>query len=1154
MGKTRNRLKRKAVSVAIAAIWLWGLAGPAFSAPQGGSVVSGKADIIQSGTVTNVNQSTNAAAINWTSFSVKANERVNFNQPNALSITLNRVTGSEQSIIQGVINATGRVFLVNSNGILFSKGSSVNASGFLASNLNITDENFNAGKYVFTSQGSKGSVVNQGAITARDGGYVALLGTKVSNQGTITATKGTVALASGNKVTLNFNGDSLLGVTVDEGVLNVLVENKGAIYTDGGTVVMTAMAADDLLTAQVNNSGLIQARTIDDLKGSIVLDSHGGVTRVTGTLDASAPGSGDSGSIQTSGGTVKIADTAYITTASDMGRTGTWLIASNRFTVGAGSGNISGAALSSALESNNVTIQSTQSDIKLNGAVTWSGNTTLSLNASKDIYFNRSLTGTGTYAGLALTYGGDYYIRTPASYSGAVLRGNTQVARRAPGGEYAAINLTGSNASLTINGNKYTLIHSMDELAGTGTASGYYALAGNLDAEAWSRSNVGAASVVGTLSGTLAGLGHTVSNLTLNAPTSNYVGLIGQTSSSGMSVIRDIGVVNANITGRADVGALLGVSNGAAVSNAYVTATKGNVSTVSGSTGSIGGLIGGAWGGATTITSSYSDANVTAMSTVTMTGSQSSVTGLGGLIGQGTNVTIANCHATGNVTAPETAYGTDIGGLIGGAVNSTVSNSYATGNVVYAGGMSVGGLIGSLVPSSSYTGQIWVTNSFATGNVTGRYDVGGLIGHIEGKSDSQAKVDRSYAAGNVTATGSGDNGQNVGGMVGYGHYTDISNSHSTGNVGITSKKGIFNYMGGLVGQLLNGSITKSYATGNVTGNGQTKFMGGLVGSVTGGSITSCHATGDVTGGRDWTGGLAGTADGIYDSWASGNVSGYRSVGGLAGSVDGPISDSYAIGNVNGQEVVGGLIGLGANGTIITDSYAMGKVNGVYRVGGLAGILGADTHIIDSYSTGPVNGVDMVGGLAGMLGPGSSIEGSYAMGPVYGKTSVGGLVGQDSGSSTTITNSYWNGTGGIGAVGSSVENGTTVTGSGNTVITGSQGLSGDQIHDVQYYMNGTIDKVLAERAIVEAMQAAAEAAAHSQGERTIGQTVQADASPSKETRAAAALAGRSGASFDDHIIFGDSDSYSAHIKAISADGVGYDLEDDSKGDKKQPGAR
>ena len=266
-----------------------------------GGVTTGHATITQSGNATNVNQTTQAASINWQSFSIGSSSVVNFNQPNSSSVTLNRVVGNETSIIEGALNANGHVFLLNGNGILMTKGSSVNTAGFVASTLDISDDDFRKGNYVFKADGSPGSVVNQGTITATAGGYVALLGSRVSNQGVIVATKGTVAMAAGDQVTLNFNGNSLVGVTVDEGALNALVENKQAIFADGGKVILTAKAADDLLTAQVNDSGVIQAQTVGDLKGDIQLFADGGTVKVSGTLDASAPNSGDGGYIETSG-------------------------------------------------------------------------------------------------------------------------------------------------------------------------------------------------------------------------------------------------------------------------------------------------------------------------------------------------------------------------------------------------------------------------------------------------------------------------------------------------------------------------------------------------------------------------------------------------------------------------------------------------------------------------------------------------------------------------------------------------------------------------------------------------------------------------------------------------------------------------------------
>src|SRR5690554_3604990 len=100
----------------------------------------------------------------------------------------------------GQLDANGRVFLVNPNGVLFGSNAQVNVGGLVASTLDISVEDFAAGNHQFKGDGSNASVVNQGNITAADGGAIALLGGTVSNQGVILANQGSVALAAGNKI------------------------------------------------------------------------------------------------------------------------------------------------------------------------------------------------------------------------------------------------------------------------------------------------------------------------------------------------------------------------------------------------------------------------------------------------------------------------------------------------------------------------------------------------------------------------------------------------------------------------------------------------------------------------------------------------------------------------------------------------------------------------------------------------------------------------------------------------------------------------------------------------------------------------------------------------------------------------------------------
>jgi len=341
---------------------MFGLAGsmlafatPSYALPVGGAVAAGTANLSQGANTLTVNQQSQNAVLNWQSFSIGQGEAVSFVQPSSSSVALNRVVGADPSSILGNLSANGKVFLVNPNGILFGTGAQVNVGGLVASTLNIQDADFMAGKYSFS--GSGGSVVNRGSINA-DGGYVALLGGTVSNQGLITADLGSVVLAAGTAMTLDVVGDGLLNITVDEGAVNALVENGGMIHAHGGKVVLTAQAAGQLLKTVVNNTGVIEAQTLQDRNGSISLlgDMQSGAVNVSGTLDASAPNGGDGGSIETSAATVNVADGAQITTVAASGVTGTWLIDPVDFTIAPLGGNTSGATLSALLGTNSVII------------------------------------------------------------------------------------------------------------------------------------------------------------------------------------------------------------------------------------------------------------------------------------------------------------------------------------------------------------------------------------------------------------------------------------------------------------------------------------------------------------------------------------------------------------------------------------------------------------------------------------------------------------------------------------------------------------------------------------------------------------------------------------------------------------------------------
>ena len=165
--------------------------------------------------------------------------------------------------------------------------------------------------------------------------------------------------------------------------------------------------------------------------------------------------------------------------------------------------------------------------------------------------------------------------------------------------------------------------------------------------------------------------------------------------------------------------------------------------------------------------------------------------------------------------------------------------------------------VGSLLGRGIY---VTVRNSHASGEVTGRNEVGGLVG------GSSGSVGDSYAAVRVSGT------DGVGGLVGHQFLNRIVSSFATGNVSGT------NAVGGLVGATSDffQLIQASYAAGGVSGTGAP-----LTDSDSG--FIMCGFDGNSTGGG---------------------------VGGLVGSSCGEIEASYAVGPVSGTAATGGLVGTG----------------------------------------------------------------------------------------------------------------------------------------------------------------------------------------------------------------------------------------------------
>lgn len=324
----------KGLSLVLVAFLVLGQSLPLFAGPQDGKVVAGSATIVkESATKTGITQTSNRATIDWKSFSIGANEQVQFYQPSASSVALNRVVGTDPSVILGRLTANGQVFLVNPNGIVFGKGSQVDVAGLMATTHNIKNDDFMAGRFLFNIPGNPGaSVINEGTIRIADTGIAAFVAPGVANRGIIAAKLGKVALASANAFTLDFIGDELLSFVVRDEVaqrvfdlqgkpLTSFVENSGRIEAQGGYVLLSAKAAENVVQSVINQSGVIEATSVGQHNGEIVLSggSKGAVVN-TGTLDASGKNAGETGGrVIVTGAAVKLEGNALVDVSGDAG-------------------------------------------------------------------------------------------------------------------------------------------------------------------------------------------------------------------------------------------------------------------------------------------------------------------------------------------------------------------------------------------------------------------------------------------------------------------------------------------------------------------------------------------------------------------------------------------------------------------------------------------------------------------------------------------------------------------------------------------------------------------------------------------------------------------------------------------------------------------
>ena len=842
---------------------------------------------------------------------------------------------------------------------------------------------------------------NAGAVEANSlsssGGVIRLTGAdEIDNSGTLDASGktsgGTVTLAAGTTVGADssaqttplvhqggtIHADSTTGVggqvvlageylQLDTGSLTSATgaAGGGQIYAGGGLhgsplPSQTDSVLPNATYTRVERGAVLDASATGSGNGGTIIATSSNQTYFGGTAKAEGgPNGGDGGSIENSGSQLNIDSSAKVSTLAPMGKAGTWLLDPNDFTIAASGGNITGASLSSELQSNNVitintSVQGTpgNGDIFVNDAVTWSNNSTLNLQAQRNININSSINPSGDTAGLALTAGGDINVNSTvtngisSNYAGIYATGNSPT---------VSLTATGNiNVTAIINATGNTTVNPVPNYAGINATGSNPSL------------SLTAATGKIDITGTIIATGYST---TITTPI-NYAGINATGNNASLSLVATVN--NINDTSNISVN---GKTYGAnpPVNYAGINAT----------------------GDSASLTLEYG-----------------STSGNGYFLNNGAEIALSGSSPTLNIgvaggTAEKYTVINSLAGLQ--AINNNTNNlklNYALGSDIDASSAVNFSPIGNPNPSDATTSTPSTAIPFSgyfdglghiIRNLTINFPAGtdvGLFGQLNSPNVSHIGLINASVTGNYNVGILA--GQVIGGSVTYA-FSD-GKVCANASCGATDPEGIADYAGGLIGE--NYSVLQnSFSTARIIGTGD---VGGLAGynSITG-IISMAYSQGAVFGNYD-VGGLVGySSKDITSSYSTGSVTGIGSnsfyIGGLVGLAtdSANIVSSYSMGAVSGNAQVGGLVGFLQWGTI-HGSYSTGLVSGIQNtgdspardVGGLVGQTsdpssGFPTHIYNSFWDMTTSGKTIgVGSIIGGPGPATGLTTAQMMNSTY----------------------------------------------------------------------------------------------------------------------------------------------------------------------------
>ena len=394
---------------------------------------------------------------------------------------------------------------------------------------------------------------------------------------------------------------------------------------------------------------------------------------------------------------------------------------------------------------------------------------------------------------------------------------------------------------------------------------------------------------------------------------------------------------------------------------------------------------------------------------------------VGAVVGNANSTVIENVKNTINVTGTN-----NVGGIIGTGTNVTLNGVVNAGAI--KGNSNVGGLAGSLTAGSTLKGE-----SYNLGDIKGTVNnIGGLVGSASHSTIGNKTGFQMYNHLDVTG------GYNVGGIVGnLEDGSTVQNVYNDGTVKATDKiESEYNYHTGKSSNLPNNA---TFENGIATVTVDIANVGGIVGNSDGNTkantINNVLNNGDISSNKQSNNDYydAGNVGGVVGSAVNTNITdatnkendirGAHNVGGIAGYFEeGTISNAIN----NGGDIL--ATGARHNGDFIKESVRNSEnTKEEFNIGNMGGIVGymfGDGSYVElSSNRGTVHSAEIkkltesvpepskaanTGGIVGKIDRGTTlnltdindkdapkkaaVSNSYNTGNVSGYTGVGGVVG------------------------------------------------------------------------------------------------------------------------------------------------------------------